>query len=277
MEDDIRNRARAAIADFDAAADAYDRARPGYPGQLVKDIVRISGLKSGGRILEIGCGTGRATEMFAKLGYRILGLEPGPNLAARVARKCARYPNVEVRNEAFETWPGAPATFDLVMSAQAFHWVDPTVGFEKAAASLGRGGALAVFWNVPAFPDAEVESAIEEVYAREAPTLLARLPAWQAFSEELPYDQQIDLSGHFKTCFVRTYPWTTQYTAAEYVDLLGTQPEHRRLSGAVQARLFSDIGEAIEAQGGRVSVRYETCLFVAERCADRREESGVTA
>ena len=55
---------------FDEAALLYDDVRPGYPEALFHDVVSLSGIPSGGRILEIGCGTGQATVPFARRGYR---------------------------------------------------------------------------------------------------------------------------------------------------------------------------------------------------------------
>lgn len=67
---------------FDTAARLYDEVRPGYPEDLVRDVVSLSGIPQGGRILEIGCGTGQATEAFAARGYRMVCLDIGVNMAA---------------------------------------------------------------------------------------------------------------------------------------------------------------------------------------------------
>ena len=45
---------------FDAWAQDYDAYRPGYPAALFTDLVNIGALDR--PILEIGCGTGKATE-----------------------------------------------------------------------------------------------------------------------------------------------------------------------------------------------------------------------
>jgi 2-polyprenyl-3-methyl-5-hydroxy-6-metoxy-1,4-benzoquinol methylase len=79
---DEQNRLRATI---DEVALLYDAVRPGYPEALFDDVVALSGIPPGGRILEVGCGTGQATVPFARRGYRILCVELGENLAA-VAR-----------------------------------------------------------------------------------------------------------------------------------------------------------------------------------------------
>src|SRR5215207_485440 len=108
---------------FDEAASLYDKVRPGYPEDLFDDIVSLSGIESGRRILEIGCGTGQATVPFARRGYRILCVELGENMAAVARRNLEGYPNAEVRTEVFEEWPLQEGAFDLAISATAFHWL----------------------------------------------------------------------------------------------------------------------------------------------------------
>ncbi|WP_392475982.1 hypothetical protein [Nostoc sp. C110] len=64
---------------FNQVALLYDQVRPGYPEALFDDVVSLSRINPGGRILEIGCGTGQATVPFARRGYRILCIELGDN------------------------------------------------------------------------------------------------------------------------------------------------------------------------------------------------------
>src|SRR5918994_7704145 len=133
-----RNRLRTT---FDEAASLYDEVRPGYPGELFNDIVSLSGIPAGGRILESGCGTGQATVPFARRGYRILCIELGENMAAVARRNLEGYPQTEVLTGAFEEWPLQEEAFDLAISATAFHWLDPAVAYPKVAGSLRDGGS----------------------------------------------------------------------------------------------------------------------------------------
>src|SRR5215216_714323 len=125
---------------FDEAAAIYDEVRPGYPEGLFDDVVSPSGIPAGGRILEIGCGTGQATVPFARRGYRILCIELGENMATVARRNLEGYPQAEVRTGAFEEWPLQEGAFDLAISATAFHWLDPALAYPKVARSLREGG-----------------------------------------------------------------------------------------------------------------------------------------
>ncbi|MBA2454404.1 MAG: methyltransferase domain-containing protein, partial [Chloroflexia bacterium] len=90
---------------FNRDALLYDEARPDYPEELFDDIVALSDIPDGGRILGLGCGTGIATVPFARRGYRIRCVELGEQLAAVARKNLAPYPDAEVYVGAFEVWP----------------------------------------------------------------------------------------------------------------------------------------------------------------------------
>ncbi len=125
---------------FYQAAHVYDEIRPGYPTALIEDIIAISALLQGVRILEIGFGTGQATLPFAQHGYAITCIELGKELATLAAEKCQPYSNVQVVNIAFEDWPPEEQAFDLVMSATAFHWIPREIGYLLTSASSAKVG-----------------------------------------------------------------------------------------------------------------------------------------
>lgn len=89
---------------FDGVADLYDAYRPSYPAELIEDICVLSGIKAEGKILEIGCGTGKVTLLFAQWGYQILCLEPGQNLIKVAKRNLSAYPNANFARTRFEEW-----------------------------------------------------------------------------------------------------------------------------------------------------------------------------
>ena len=56
---------------FDEVPELYDRVRPTYPPELFADLVAITGIHEGSSVLEVGCGTGQATQLFGR--PRVLG------------------------------------------------------------------------------------------------------------------------------------------------------------------------------------------------------------
>ena len=68
---------------FDEIATVYRAARPDYPEALIEDVVSYADLKQSDKILEVGCGTGQATKSFAKRGFAIVAMDPGPEMLRR--------------------------------------------------------------------------------------------------------------------------------------------------------------------------------------------------
>ena len=67
---------------FNSAASLYQQARPEYPAELYDELVRLARLRPGDRLLEVGCGTGKATIPLARRGFPITCVEIGADLAA---------------------------------------------------------------------------------------------------------------------------------------------------------------------------------------------------
>lgn len=256
-------------ATCDGAALLYDEVRPGYPEALFEDVASLSGVPSGGRILEIGCGTGQATLPLARRGYEVLCVELGGNLAAVAQRNLAGYPRVEVRTGGFEEYPLQEGYFDLVVSATAFHWLDPTVAYPKVGRSLKPGGAIALFWNEHVHSDASAGfcEATQGIYAREAPEICDENYGGPPRPEDLlDRTEEIENSGLFGPVVRRSSRWDQAYDAAGYLRVLGTYSDHRNLDAATRDRLFRGIGLLINEEfGGRIVKGYQTSLYVAQK------------
>jgi SAM-dependent methyltransferase len=254
---------RSARTTFDGVAKTYDQARPGYPEQLYEDLIALSGIPRTGRILEVGCGPGKATLPLARRGYAMLCVELGADLAALARENCRPYPRVEILHTSFEDWPLEERAFDLVFSAQAWHWIPPEVGYAKTAAALKDAGALALAWNHSPLPDTPLFEATQQAYRQYAPELTRSEP--RPTAEELIERtvNEIDASGLFREVQVRRYPWTERYTADQYVKLMHTFSDHVRLGKDAFQRLCAGVREAIARFGGVVTKPYLSLLYVA--------------
>lgn len=251
---------------FDQVAEEYDAERPGYPPALIDDIVALAALPSPAHILEIGCGTGQATQPFAERGDHMLCLDIGAAMLAVAQRKLAEYPHVAFHHGAFEEWPTQAGAFDLVMSATAFHWVPPEIGYPKAAEALKPTGSLAIFAHehLPLDPAFAADlHAIEQNLTpewpdpRTPPDLAATIAASAA---------TIDATGLFAPTVVQTYPWARSYSAEEFVRLHNTFSNYRSLDDATRAAIFRAIAELINRHyAGTITKSYLAVLYLARK------------
>ena len=106
---------------FNQAALDYDKARPGYPDELIKDVLSLSGIPPKGRIIEVGCGTGQATLPLAELGYSLDCLDIGKDLVALAKEKCRTFPKVSFQVISFEDYSGKKEDYDLLIFDRSFH------------------------------------------------------------------------------------------------------------------------------------------------------------
>ena len=245
---------------FGEVAELYEQRRPGYPDALF-DAVLGSPAGQVARALEAGAGTGRATKVIASRGVRVDAVEPDAKMAAVARRSCTGLP-VELHELAFEDWDAAPGAFDLVFSAQAWHWVDPIAGAAVAARALRPGGALALWWNRAADNSGPVMEAIQEAYEREAPDLAGTAGPSRSRAEDAQPPAALAGLGPWRH---DAFEWETSYGAREYAELIQTHSDHRLLPEPVRTRLAAAVAEAVETAGGRVDYRYRTHLFTASR------------
>lgn len=251
---------------FGEDAERYDRCRPGYPAALFDDLVAQGHLAPGSRVLEIGCGTGQATRPVAELGCAVTAVELSKDMAAVARDNLAQFPDVQVTVSAFEEWPLPAETFDIVLSATAFHWIDPAVRMTKAADALRPGGVLAVIsTHHVAGGSASFFADTQSCYERFDP---ATVPGFRCPSaSDVPYDSaEFEESGRFGPVIFRRYEWERTYTRSEYVDLLLTYSNHRALPADVRANLLDCIASLIDTRyGGRITKRYMTQVALAHR------------
>ena len=210
MSKDLRQRRET----FNQSAEWYDRIRPGYPAALAEDVLALSGIPARGRILEIGCGTGKATELFASRGYEMVCLDIGTDLAAVAAAKFGSSANVRIVVCSFEDWKSDGRLFDIVMAATSFHWVDPAIAYVKSAAMIRPTGSLAVFSNEHIRQDEGFFQRVQDVYREFAPSM-ARVPG----IAEKPVGEPAG-SPLFSPAVERHYQWTMDYSATDYIDPL---------------------------------------------------------
>lgn len=246
---------------FGVDAHHYDQARPGYPDALVARIVAGS---PGPDVLDVGCGTGIAARQFQAAGCAVLGVEPDARMA-----DVARSRGLRVEVSAFESWQPAGRTFDAVIAAQSWHWVDPVAGAAQAARVLRPRGRLAIFGHVYE-PPTEVAEPFAAAYRRAVPDSPlngqpARRPLdlYQAAYAKLA--DQVRETGQFTDVDQWRFDWERSYTRDQWLDLLPTTGGLTQLRPDQLAEVLDAVGSAIDALGGRFTMTYTTLAATAVR------------
>lgn len=256
------------MTDFEALFDdnykIYDKVRPEYPQQLFKDILEYKPLLKSSRIMEIGIGTGKATQFFIDYGCQIASVEPGPKMAKFVRNKYKDYDDFSCYNMTFEKYMGMNNTFDLIYSATAFHWLDQNIAFEKSFKLLKSNGVLARFAYHAGKDTAnpELMTEIDKLYAEYMPGDKDYKP----YSENDAKNAALLASDYgFTDIQYKTYNFEKNFTADEYVKLLSTYPDHMRLSEEIREEFFSKIKKTILKFGNKITINYFVDLQLARK------------
>jgi SAM-dependent methyltransferase len=252
-------------AGFDDIAEVYDRVRPGYPAEIIADLAKLAGVGEGTRVLEIGCGTGQLTVPLLDLGATVTAVELGPRLAKIAAAKTGETgarPEIVVAD--FDTWAGPREKFDVVVSATAFHWLDPHTRLSRIADLLRTGGALATIatYHVLGGTEEFFAQVQRECYPRWYPT--ADPNEKRPRAQDIAFDRDLERGGHFGPIVFRRRTWDASYATADYLDLLRTYSATLGLAPRTRHGFLHDMGAIIDSRyGGRITKRYLTELRVA--------------
>ena len=162
---------------FDGVAELYDTHRQSYPPEIVDALCATAGIGPGADVLEIGCGTGQLTRQLAGRGFNMTAIDIGAAMIATAARHVAD-PMTRFHVCSFEQFAGR-GRFDLIVSATAFHWIDPAIGWSKSARLLHPGGWLALLSTQELYPE-PLRTRLRELWVSYSGQIVrwADQPAW---------------------------------------------------------------------------------------------------
>ena len=243
---------------FDSIPEEFDKWRPRYCDELFADVVEYSKLDASKTALEIGPGTGQATEPFLKTGCSYLAIELGEHLAEYVKNKFSSYKNFQIINADFETYDFGQNKFDLVYSAATIQWIPEKIGFPKVYDILESGGTLAMFMTHSDFktPNEALYNEIQEVYKK-------------SFHPETEYTCKLDYNNVVNYGFIdferRNYQKEREFNADEYISYIGTHADHITLQEPYKSNFYADIRDVISKFGNKIKLYDSIILYMARK------------
>lgn len=249
---------------FDNTAVGYDRSRPTYAEELYHDIFKYKQVDSKSNVLEIGLGTGKATQPILETHCRFVGIEPGENMASLAKERFKNDSNFSLYIQTLQEYVCPPESFDFIYSATAFHWIQEEYGYRRVYELLKSGGVFARF-AYHAGADKErraLTEEIQELYEK----YLSQSQTPKEYSEEDAKElAETAIKYGFTNTEYKLYHLTKDFTADEYMELLRTYPNHMAIEAINREKLFSGIYSAINKNGGIITVYYTMDLELARK------------
>ncbi|MBW9158964.1 methyltransferase domain-containing protein [Clostridium tagluense] len=243
---------------FDSIPEEFEKWRTRYCDELFADVIKYSNLDSTKTALEIGPGTGQATEPILKTGCSYLAIELGENLAEYTKNKFSLYDNFQIVNADFETYDFRHHQFDLVYSAATIQWIPEEIGFPKVYDILKSNGIFAMM-----FTRTDEKSANEPLYLR-----IQEIYA-EYFHPETEYTRNLNYNNAEKYGFTdiecRHYHKTRELNADEYVSWISTHACHITLPEPDKSKFYAGIKEAILGFGNNIKLYDTIVLYLARK------------
>ncbi|MEY4578226.1 MAG: hypothetical protein RL701_2929 [Pseudomonadota bacterium] len=127
---------------YNRMADAYS-ARPAYPAALIEHVLQLLTLTPAA-VVDIGAGIGHLSVPLAKAGHHVHAVEPAQlMLGALAARAAAERVQLELVHAAAEELPLPAASADLLLVADAVHFLAAKRAGQEFDRVLRRPGVLA--------------------------------------------------------------------------------------------------------------------------------------
>ncbi len=258
-------------AKYNSVATEYDRQRPEYPEELIMRLVSDTGIGCSSRLLEIGAGTGKATMPLAFLGCEIDCIEKEANMAEILRDKSKGLKNISVITAAYEDWqPQHSEKYDLVFSAQAFHWLQADIKYKKSHQLLNKNGKLALFWYFSGIESESYLNSLNTIFRKfNTEYGCSGIEAAEVFFER----QKSDLEKSLYFTNVREYKFEGQPTmenADLFIKRFNTTSAFASLDEATAIKINQDLRECICKEGDSIQSKLLFRLFIAD-CAVLQE------
>ena len=246
---------------FDTIPEQFDKYRPRYSQELFDNLIEYAQIGKGKNVLEIGPGTGQATEPILKSGCNYNAIELGEHLYAKMREKYDSYPNFHIVNDDFITHDFGDTKFDMIYSAATIQWIPERYAFPKTLELLKPGGILAMMFLIGDYktPNEELFEKIQKVYS-------------EYYKPERPYGEMkepfdyLHATDYGYVDLVRNdFHGVRVFNADDYVSYCGTHSDHLVIPEPYKTKFFEGLRNTVLENGNRVEYRDTYILYTARK------------
>lgn len=243
---------------FDKIPEEFDKFRPRYCEELFRELMQVCNLNETKRVLEIGPGTGQATEPILKTGCDYTAIELGENFTEVMKEKFGGYPNFHIVNADFETYEFEKEAYDLVYSAATIQWIPEQIAFAKTFEMLKSGGYLAMFmtrcdrWVANPGLAEEIDKVYDEYFHVK-----------QKYTCKMKYENVLNYG--FNNLTYNEWRKERVMNAEEFCAYTGTHCEHIGLEEPYRSKFYGGIREAILRAGDKITLVDTIPLYLVQK------------
>ena len=231
---------------FDIIPDQFDKHRPRYSDELFTDLIGYAKVGPGVKVLEIGPGTGQATDPILRTGCEYHAIELGEHLYRKMKDKYGSLPNFHIVNDDFITHDFGDEKFDLIYSAATIQWIPEEIAYPKILSLLKPGGVLAMMYTASEYKsnDEVLFEKIQKLYD-------------EYYKPDIPYTHKgfrymAAPEYGYEEVEKREFFGKRIMNADEYVAFSGTHCDHIVIPEPIRGKFFSGLHDAVEEAGGKI-------------------------
>ena len=230
-----------------------------YEGELFAFLNDRVGNGPEKRVLEIGPGTGQATEPVLRTGCEYHAIELGEHLCRKMNEKYGRLPNFNIVNDDFITHDFGDMKFDMIYSAATIQWIPQDIAFTKTFELLKPGGTLAMMLT-----SSEYRSDNEALYEK------IQAIYDEYYKPDIPYTHGkfiYTAAPEYGYSDVEKFEFKGQrvFTADEYVQFSGTHCDHIVIPEPIRNEFFEKLKNAVLEAGDRIVFNDTYVLYLTRK------------
>lgn len=239
---------------FDSIPELFDKYRPRYTPELFAELIAYANIGKNSTVLEMGPGTGQATDPILNTGCSYNAIEIGENLAQKMVEKYGDRENFNLTVGDFITHDFGDQKFDLIYSAATIQWIPEEIAFQKTFDLLKPGGVLAMMSTHGDYrtPNPLLYEKVQEVYKAHF------RPAIEYPHRNFKYSNAVKYG--FEDYEERKFFSTREFDADNYVNYVGTHSDHIVIPEPHRTPFFEGLRETVKENGNRV-VYHDTCIL----------------